>query len=215
MAEDTPKTEKVEQPDETATKLAELIALIRDEKDEKVRNAAAEKVETLFGDIRKETARYRTKGTQAEEEKTQLETFVGELRKALGTDDDDPESLKGAITDRDTKLRKLAERDAVREAAAKHHADPELVAALLAQQGAFADIAEDKLAETADAATKELVVKRPNIKVNGQAPGRSGPPPPTDDTPQFTREDLAKMSTDDYAKNRDGIMAALAEGRVS
>lgn len=133
----------------------------------------------IIKDTRAEAARHRTRAKDIEAKQSETDQVIKRLGAALGFGDSEDETasaadLQKAIEERDTTIRQLKVDGALRDVTAKHNADYELTAALLARQGRLdLDPDADDFQAELDARVKEAVEKNGRLRA-GQAPPRGG-----------------------------------------
>ncbi len=167
---------------------------------------------------RDEAANYRTRLRGREEQDQQRQETLSRINAALGGGDSppDPEQLTRELAARDAQLRQLQIGQAVTTAAARHGADPELTAALLAHRGALDDIrpGTGDWTEQIAAIVQETVGATPRLRTAPVAPrtgteGAGG----TGQTGQLTHADLDTMSPEEIVKaQKEGRLASLLGG---
>lgn len=173
-------------------------------------------LETAVSELKRardDAAKSRNKGKTAAEEAAAAarESIVKDLAKALGItneDDNDPERLKGAISDKDktiaqreAELAEMRKERLVSKAARKEGGDEELVYAYLTTRTDFKqlDVTADGSEEQVSKMVQDAIKEKENLKMR-QAPSSSGP-------------DLGGGgSTDGKAKSlEDAVAARLAK----
>lgn len=170
--------------------------------------------QNLLKKTRDEAAGYRTRLRETEQQGTERQQLLDKLNQVLGNGGDqppDPDALVKQLADRDAQLRQLQIGQAVTQAAARHGADPELTAALLAHRGALDEITpgEGDWTQQIDTAVQETVGSTPRLRT-AQVATRTGTEGAggTGQTGQLTRADLDRMSPDQ-------ISQALEQGRLT